>query len=141
MRILKSLASDIKKLSLQNSIVVWYQTCILDSAIFCACRLDVFVFVHVFSCLVCNMSVLFISFPFYHHSGAWRDSLGTDVNKLCLRKSQTQNVCEHNCIQSHMSLLVFHPCHVFSEKWWRNPCFPYRCRDTNLMISWALILL
>lgn len=49
----------------------------------------------------------FSPLPSIHQPGAWRDSLGTDVNKLCLRKSQTQNVCEHNCTQSHVSLLVF----------------------------------
>lgn len=43
-----------------------------------------------------------------HQPGAWPDSLGTDVNKLCLRQPQTQNVCDPN-YQSHMSLLVFHP--------------------------------
>lgn len=53
-------------------------------------------------CCVC----LFLS---THQPGVWRDSLGTDVNKLCLRQSQIQNVCELNCIQPHMSLLVFHP--------------------------------
>lgn len=31
-----------------------------------------------------------------HQLGAWRDSLGTDVNMLCLRQSHTENVCEHN---------------------------------------------
>lgn len=71
----------------------------------CDCILDVFVLVHVHSCSRCCLSVFLSA----HQPGAWRDSLGTDVNKLCLRKSQTQNVCEHNCIQSHMSLLVFHP--------------------------------
>ena len=59
------------------------------------------------SCVTCRCCVSL--FPCIHQPGAWRDSLGTDVNKLFLRKSQTQNVCEHDCIQSHMSLLVFHP--------------------------------
>ncbi|MEQ2316120.1 hypothetical protein AMECASPLE_029479 [Ameca splendens] len=34
----------------------------------------------------------FSPFPSIYHPGAWLDSLGTDVNRLCLRKSQTQNV-------------------------------------------------
>lgn len=71
-----------------------------------------FVLVHVYLCSQCCLS-LFLS---THQPGAWLDSLGTDVNKLCLRKSQTQNVCEHNCFQSHMSLLVFHSCHVFLQE-------------------------
>lgn len=56
-----------------------------------------------------SQSVLCSVFLSAHEPGAWRDLLGTGVNELCLRKSQIQNVCEHNCTQSHTSLLVFHP--------------------------------
>lgn len=57
-----------------------------------------------------SQSVLCSVFLSAHEPGAWRDLLGTGVNELCLRKSQIQNVCEHNCTQSHISsLLVFHP--------------------------------
>lgn len=56
-----------------------------------------------------SQSVLCSVFLSAHEPGAWRDLLGTGVSELCLRKSQIQNVCEHNCTQSHTSLLVFHP--------------------------------
>lgn len=56
-----------------------------------------------------RQSVLCSVFLSAHEPGAWRDLLGTDVNELCLRKSQIQNVCEHDCRQSHTSLLVCHP--------------------------------
>lgn len=73
----------------------------------CVC-LYVLVCVCVGSCAF-SQSVLCSVFLSAHEPGAWRDLLGTGVNELCLRKSQIQNVCEHNCTQSHMSLLVFHP--------------------------------
>lgn len=75
----------------------------------CVC---VFVCACVCVCVGCcafSQSVLCSVFLSAHEPGAWRDLLGTGVNELCLRKSQIQNVCEHNCTQSHTSLLVFHP--------------------------------
>lgn len=92
------------------------------------------------SYLLCYMSVLFISVLSTHQPGAWLDSLGTDVNKLCLRKSQTQNVCEHGCNQSHMSLLVFHPA-MFSPRNSGEIHVSLLYSEENLMIKNALLQL
>ncbi len=68
-------------------------------------------------------SVLFVSFLSTHQLGAWPDSLGTDVNKLCLRKSQTQNVCEHYVFNPTCHCWCF--THVLSQKWHRNLNLPF----------------
>lgn len=102
---------DFPQLSNINNVCrPWIVTCHVTVYCICLC-LSICVHVLYVTCRWC-----FCLFLFTHQPGAWLDSLDTDVNKLCLTKSQTQNVCEHNCIQSHMSLLVFHPFHELVEK-------------------------
>ena len=86
----------------------------------CAFTLDVFVVVHVYSYSQCCLS-LFLS---THQPGVWRDSLGTDVNKLCLRKSQIQNVCEHNCIQPPHVIAGVSPLSYFLQELAEKSMFP-----------------
>lgn len=61
----------------------------------CPCCCHVCVFVPVCP-RVLHVSAVYLLSLSTHQPGAWLDSLGTDVNKLCLRQSQTQNVCEHD---------------------------------------------
>lgn len=50
--------------------------------------------VHVLALLYVTCRCCSSLFPCVQHPDAWQDSLGTGVNRLCLRKSQIQNVCE-----------------------------------------------